>query len=248
MHLFDLRGKKALVTGAGSPQGLARAMAQGLKAAGAEVAIIDFADTVFDVAREDGFVGVKADLSKRTDLKRGFDEAVARLGTLDILVTAHGIQRRHKPEVFPLEDWDLVIELNLTSVFELCQLAGNVMLAKGGGKIINIASMLSFQGGVTVPAYAASKGAIATLTKALGNDWAARGINVNAVAPGYMATPMNEALMKDPVRNAGIMARIPAGRWGKPEDLQGAVIYLASRASDYLQGAIIPVDGGWLSR
>ena len=248
MDLFDLSGKTALVTGGGSPRGLGRGMARGLRDAGAEVAILSRSDRVFGVAREDGLRAVQADLSDRVDLKRGFGEAVEKLSTLDILVNCHGIQSRHKAEVFPVEDWDRVLEVNLTSVFELCQLAARIMLPKGYGKIINIASMLTFSGGVTVPAYAASKGGIGQLTKALANEWAGQGINVNAIAPGYMATDMNEALMKDEARNRQILARLPAGRWGTPDDMKGAAIFLASRASDYLHGTVIPVDGGWLSR
>lgn len=158
MDLFDLTGKQALVTGAGSPRGLARAMARGLQEAGARVAILDLSDDVFRVAREDGFIPVQADLTQRTDLKQGFAEAVAKLGSLDILLNGHGIQRRIKSEEFPIEVWDLVLEVNLTSVFELCQLVAQIMLQKGFGKIINVASMQTFSGGITIPAYAASKG------------------------------------------------------------------------------------------
>jgi 2-deoxy-D-gluconate 3-dehydrogenase len=171
-----------------------------------------------------------------------------KLGGLDILVVSHGTQRRHPAEEFPVEDWDAVLEVNLTSMFLLDQLAGRVMLAQGKGKIINIASMLTFIGGITVPAYAAAKGGVAQLTKALSNEWAGRGVNVNAIAPGYMATEMTEALIANPDRNRMILARIPAGRWGEPDDMKGAVVFLASDASDYVNGAIIPVDGGWLGR
>jgi 2-deoxy-D-gluconate 3-dehydrogenase len=223
-------------------------MARGLKEAGAEVAVLDLSDEVFRVAQEDGFIPVQADLTKRADLKRGFAEAVHKLGSLDILVNSHGIQRRFKSEVFPLEVWDLVLEINLTSVFQLCQLAAHIMLQKGSGKIINIASMQTFSGGITIPAYAASKGGIGQLTKALANDWAARGVNVNAIAPGYMDTEMSKPIIDDPARSEQILERIPAGRWGTVEDMKGASIFLASRASDYLHGAIIPVDGGWLAR
>jgi 2-deoxy-D-gluconate 3-dehydrogenase len=223
-------------------------MAQGLQQAGAEVAILGRSDSVFDVAEEDGFIPVQADLSHRLELRRGFNESVEALGTLDILINSHGIQRRERAEAFPLDDWDLVLEINLTSVFELCQLAAKIMLEKGYGKIINIASMLTFSGGIRVPAYAASKGGIGQLTKALANEWARQGINVNAIAPGYMATDMNEALVNDPDRNKNILARLPVGRWGTPNDMQGAAIFLASHASDYVHGAIIPVDGGWLAR
>lgn len=246
--MFDLTGLKALVTGAGNTRGLARGIAQGLRAAGAEVAILDRSESVFEVAQQDGFHAIQADLGNRDALRHGFTDAVARLGTLDILVNGHGIQRRHSAEMFPLEDWDQVIEINLTSVFHLCQLAARVMIPRRHGKIINIASVLTFTGGITVPAYAASKGGIGQLTKALSNDWAPHGINVNAVAPGYMDTNMNTALTQDATRNQQITDRIPAGRWGIPEDLQGVAVFLASRASDYVCGAVIPVDGGWLAR
>ena len=251
MNLFDLTGKKAIVTGASG--GLGRGMAEGLHQVGAEVVIIDITDNVSSVADEIGasgvkVYGVKGNLKDREDLKRSFDEAVEKLGgSLDILVNCAGIQRRSKCEDFPIEYWDDVIEVNLTSVFELCQLAGRIMLNKGRGKIINVASMLSFFGGYTVPAYAASKGGVAQLTKALSNEWAGRGVNVNAIAPGYMATSLNTALINDPARNEKILARIPAGRWGQPEDVKGVIVFLASEFSNYINGAIIPVDGGYLS-
>ena len=251
MNLFDLTGKKAIVTGASG--GLGRGMAEGFHWVGAEVVIIDIMDNVSSVANEIGasgakVYGVKGNLKDREDLKRSFDEAVEKLsGSLDILVNCAGIQRRSKCEDFPIEYWDDVIEVNLTSVFELCQLAGRIMLNKGKGKIINVASMLSFFGGYTVPAYAASKGGVAQLTKALSNEWAGRGVNVNAIAPGYMATSLNTALINDSARNEKILARIPAGRWGQPEDVKGVIIFLASEASNYINGAIIPVDGGFLS-
>lgn len=251
MKTFDLTNKKAIVTGGGGT-GLGHGMAQGLHDAGAEVLIIDIADTVYDVARKMSENGPKVhgligDLGNRENLKTTFNMAIEKLGgKLDILVNSAGIQRRSKCEEFPIQDWDAVLEINLTSVFQLCQLAGNKMLEQGNGKIINVASMLSFFGGYTVPAYAASKGGVAQLTKALANEWAGRGVNVNAVAPGYMATEMNTNLINDQNRNAEILGRIPSGRWGTPEDMQGAVIFLASNYSDYINGAIIPVDGGYL--
>jgi len=167
---------------------------------------------------------------------------------LDILVNNAGIVKRSLCEDYPLDEWDKLIEINLTAVFELCQLAGKMMIKQGHGKIINMASMLSFFGGILVCAYTASKGAIGTLTKALGNEWASKGINVNAIAPGYMDTQINAPLIADKARSEQLMSRIPAQRWGKPEDLKGAVIFLASDASNYLSGAIIPVDGGYMSR
>lgn len=249
--LFDLTGRKAIVTGAA--QGLAYSMAEGLMESGAEVAVIDISDRTVEVAREfcgRGFRchGIQADLSRIGELEGVFSRAVDALGGLDIIVNGAGVQRRYRSEEFPTAEWDFVINVNLNSVWKLCQLAGRHFLENGGGKIINIASMLSFLGGYTVAAYAASKGGVAQLTKALSNEWAGKNININALAPGYMATALNTAIMNDPVRSKEILDRIPARRWGRPEDMKGAVIFLASGASDYLNGAIIPVDGGFLSR
>ncbi len=252
MNIFSLENKTAIVTGGN--RGLGRGIAKGLAEAGAKVVIMASSDSVFCAADELSADGlsvqpVKCDLSKEDNIKNGFSEAVALLGgKLDILVNNAGIQRRSKCEEFPLSDWDDVLNVNLRSVFILCQLAGRHMIPNGGGKIINLASMLSFFGGYTVPAYAASKGGVAQLTKALSNEWASKGINVNAIAPGYMATEMNTRLIEDSSRNAEILSRIPAGRWGKPEDMAGTAVFLASSASDYLSGAIIPVDGGYLSK
>lgn len=251
MNLFDLTGKKAIVTGAAG--GLAHGIAEGLMEAGAQVAIIDISGRTAQAAEEfcrRGFqaYGVQADLGDRESLEQAFGRAVELLGgSLDILVPAAGIQRRNKSEEFSLEDWDAVLNINLSAVFMLCQLAGRMFLEQKSGKIINIASMLSFFGGYTVPAYAASKGGVAQLTKALSNEWARHGINVNAIAPGYMATQMNTGLLEDEERNRQITARIPARRWGTPEDVKGAAVFLASPASAYLNGAVIPVDGGYLS-
>ncbi len=182
--------------------------------------------------------------------------AVVRDGhRIDVLVNCAGIQRRHPAAAFPDGDWDAVLQVNLGAVFALCRDVGAHMLAQdpdaGGtrrGAIVNVASLLSFQGGITVPAYAASKGGVAQLTKALSNEWAARGVTVNAIAPGYIATDMNTALIHDEARAASILARIPAGRWGLPEDFKGAVVFLASRASAYVSGEILTVDGGWMGR
>lgn len=253
IQTFDITWKKAIVTG--GTRGLGYGMAEGLMEAGAETVIVGTSDTVFRVAEafcQRGLIchGVKADLSRREEVYSGFQTALAALGgTLDILVTGHGIQRRSSAEAFPLSDWDDVISVNLSSVFILCQEAAKVMLPQGRGKIINVASMISFFGGQTIPAYAASKGGIAQLTKELCNDWMARGINVNAVAPGFMATEMNTALLDEAnPRFKQISDRIPAGRWGTPDDMKGITIFLASAASDYLGGAIIPVDGGYLCK
>ncbi len=253
MDMFGLTGKKALVTG--GSYGLGRAMAEALLGAGADVGVLDISDQLESAVIEMSgsasggkVVGIRANLADRNDRRKAFDEFVTKSGGIDILVNNAGIQRRHKAEVFPAEDWDQVLEINLTAVFDLCQMAGSVMLERGSGKIINIASLLSFTGGLTVPAYAAAKGGVAQLTKALSNEWAARGVNVNAIVPGYMDTPLNTAIINDPARNQQILDRIPAARWGKPDDLKGAVIFLASKASDYIHGALIAVDGGFLGR
>lgn len=252
MKMFDLTGKKAMITGGN--RGLGRGMAQALCEAGAEVVILSSSESAITAGEELSALGYRAhglrcDLGDREMLPAVFEKAVALLGgRLDILVNNAGVQRRHPCEDFPLEDWDTVIHINLNSVFQTCQLAGRVMLAQGKGKIINVASMLSFFGGFTVPAYAASKGGVAQLTKALSNEWAGKGINVNAIAPGYMATEMNTRLLEDEKRNAEITARIPKGRWGVPDDMKGITVFLASDASDYVSGAVIPIDGGYLAK
>ncbi|MCL2000317.1 MAG: SDR family oxidoreductase [Planctomycetes bacterium] len=248
--LFNIAGKKAVVTG--GTRGLGASIAEALLEAGCEAVLVGSSDGVHRTAerfREKGFKahGVKADLEIREQVHLSFEQCLEMLnGDLDILVTAAGIQRRNLAENFLIEDWDAILSVNLTAVFIYCQLAGRIMLKKGYGKIINLSSMVYHFGGQTVPAYTASKGAVTQLTRELSNDWLGRGVNVNAIAPGYMATDMCEALIKDPVRGRQILDRIPAGRWGSGEDLKGTVIYLASRASDYLGGAVIPVDGGYL--
>ncbi|MDD2959243.1 MAG: SDR family NAD(P)-dependent oxidoreductase [Lachnospiraceae bacterium] len=251
-NFTDLTGKKAIVTG--GTRGLGYGMAEGLMEAGAEVVIVGSSDKVNTVAEElcgKGFTchGLKVNLGDAKDRAEGFDKAVELLGGhLDILINGAGVQRRHPSEEFPVEDWNYVLEVNLNAVFDWCQRAARTFMAqKSKGKIINIASMLSFFGGFTVPAYAASKGGVAQLTKAFCNEWASKGININALAPGYMATEMNTALL-DPAnpRYAEITGRIPAHEWGTPEDMKGPAVFLASSASDYLNGAIIPVDGGYL--
>lgn len=249
--MFDLTGKKAMVTG--GTRGLGRGMAEGLMEAGCEVAIVGTTDRVYEVAEEftaRGFHchGIQADFSDRAQVLKGFDDCVKALGgALDILVAAHGIQRRNPAADFTLEDWDTVLQVDLSSVFVLCQAAGKLMMAHGGGKIINVGSMVSFFGGMTIPAYAAAKGGVTQLTKELNNEWMGKGINVNAIAPGYMETEMNTELMdpKNP-RFQQICDRIPAGRWGTCDDIKGVCIFLASHASDYLGGVVIPLDGGYL--
>ena len=232
MSLFDLTGRKAIVTG--GTRGLGRGMAEALLDAGAEVLIVGASESAVTVA---------AELTAQGQQCQGL-----AIDLLDILVNAAGVQKRHQSEDFPVSEFEEVLSVNLTAVFELSQLAGRVMLQQGHGKIINIASLLSFFGGYTVPAYAASKGGVMQLTKALSNEWAAKGINVNAIAPGYMATDMNTALLADEKRNAEITARIPAQRWGTEDDMKGPLLFLASDASNYVHGAILPVDGGYLGR
>lgn len=249
--MFSVAGKKAIVTGAS--RGLGRGMAQGLFDAGVELALIDVLDGVHDVAKQIGAHGgrvfaVQADLSNRDELRKAFQQAVDGLGGLDILLNNVGITRWSKAEEMSEADWDIVLEVNLNSLFFMAQLAGQYMLKQGQGKIINIASLLSFGGGYLTVGYAASKGGVAQMTKALANEWSSKGVNVNAIAPGYMATAMNIPLMEDPDRNKLIMDRVPAGRWGLPEDLVGALIFLASPASDYVHGILLPVDGGFLAR
>lgn len=251
MNLFDITGRKAIVTG--GTRGLGYGMAEGLMEAGAEVVIFGSNGKVNDVAAgfcDRGFKchAVVVDLKNHEERQKAFYKALELLGgTIDILVNAAGVQRRHKSEIFPKEDWDDVLEVNLNAPFELCQLAAKEMMKVGYGKIINISSMLAFFGGFTVPAYAASKGGVTQITKAFCNEWAASGINVNAIAPGYMDTEMNVALT-DPAnpRYKEITDRIPQRRWGTADDMKGCCVFLASHASDYLNGAIIPVDGGYM--
>lgn len=244
--LFSVEGKQALVTGGSA--GLGRAMAEALVDGGAQVAIVGRTARVYDVAQEVGAVPLQADLADRSQILILVERVVEMLGSLDVLVNNAGTQRRHPAEEFPLEDWDYVLSVNLDAVWVLAQAAGRHMLGRGDGKIINVASEMSFFGGITIPAYAASKGGVAQLTKALSNEWAGRGVNVNAIAPGYMATDLTTALVGNPEREPLILSRIPAGRWGRPGDLRGTVLFLASAASDYVHGAIIPVDGGYLGR
>jgi 2-deoxy-D-gluconate 3-dehydrogenase len=246
-ELFDLSGVRALVTGGG--RGLGRGMATALVGAGASVAVLARSGEVDVAARELGGIGVRADLADRDELRRGFDEAVDRLGGLEVLVVSHGMGRRVPALDHDLSEWDEVLRANLTSVFELCRLAGKIMVPQGRGKIVTVASMLSFSGGLNVSSYAASKGGVGQLTKALANEWASHGVNVNAIAPGYFKTDMTAGIWRDdPERTAQILARLPAGRWGDPADLKGAVVFLASPASDYVHGIVLPVDGGWLAR
>ena len=207
-------------------------------------------DEVCAAVRKAGGKAVRAlaDVSDAQACEGLVELTVRELGSIDILINNAGIIRRTPAVDYPAKDWADVIEINLNSVFRLCQLAGRHMLARGSGKIINIASLLSFQGGVLVPAYAAAKGAVAQLTKSLANEWAPKGVNVNAIAPGYMATDNTAALRADAARSRQILERIPAGRWGTPQDVAGAAVFLASSASDYLHGHVLVVDGGWMAR
>lgn len=249
---FGLRGKVALVTG--SSRGLGAAMAYALARAGADV-IVNGRDaaSLEPVAHRLTGTGVQAhaiaaDLGHRADVNRLIAQSIAWQGHLDIVVNNAGIIKRAPAADHSDADWDQVMRVNLDGVFTACRAAGQHMLARGSGKIVNIASLLTFFGGITVPGYAASKGAVGQLTKALSNEWAGKGINVNAIAPGYMRTDNTAALQADPVRSKEILSRIPAHRWGEPSDLEGAVVFLASAASDYLHGHILTVDGGWCGR
>ncbi len=251
LEAFSLKGKTALVTG--SSRGLGAGIALALAEAGAQVALHgsnSVRQTTQDQLAKTGVrtASFVADISEEAARTGLIDQVLAEFGRIDILVNNAGTTRRAPAEQFSLEDWNLVLATNLTSVFRLTQLAGKQMLAQGSGKIINIASLLTFQGGILVPAYAAAKGGVGQLTKAFANEWASKGINVNAIAPGYMATELTEALQKDPDRARQILERIPSGRWGKPSDLGGAAVFLASSASDYIHGHILAVDGGWLGR
>ena len=247
---FDLSGKVAIVTG--SNTGIGQGIALALADAGADLACVGRTPAEDTVAKAQALGRkaeiISADLSTIEPVQRVVDETVEKLRRLDILVNNAGIIRRADAVDFTEEDWDAVIDTNLKSVFFLCQAAGKHMIANGGGKIINIASMLTFQGGIRVPSYTASKSGIGGLTKLLANEWASKGVNVNAIAPGYIATNNTAALQADEARNKAILDRIPAGHWGDPSDLGGAAVFLASRASDYVQGHILAVDGGWLAR
>jgi 2-deoxy-D-gluconate 3-dehydrogenase len=252
LDAFKLDGQTALVTGAAA--GLGAAISVALAEAGADVACHGNTRSPDATCAEIRKLGrgahpLTGDLSRRETPRAIFEQTLAAFGRVDILVNNAGIIARAPAVEVCDEDWAQVIEVNLSSVFRLSQLAGRHMIEREAhGKIINIASLLSFQGGINVPAYAAAKGGVAQLTKALANEWAAQGINVNAIAPGYMRTDNTTALQTDETRNRQILERIPAGRWGEPRDLAGAAIFLASAASDYIHGHVLVVDGGWMGR
>lgn len=254
--MFDLTGAKAIVVGGAGDLG--KGMLEGLLEAGADCAVIDIDEKLEDVCEEfnahEGVGGGKsypihADISDRKQVKESYEKALAYFGNdLDIMVNAAGIQIRHPSEEFPIEDWDRVLEINLTAPWLYMQMAANTMIPKGRGKIVTISSLQSLIGGVTIPAYTAAKGGLGTLVKTLSNDWAKKGLNINCIAPGYMATKLNTALLADETRSKEILGRIPQGRWGTGEDLKGVTVFLCSHASDYINGITIPVDGGFLGR
>jgi 2-deoxy-D-gluconate 3-dehydrogenase len=249
--LFDLSGRVALVTGAA--RGLGRAMAAGLARHGADIAGVSRTGDDGGLAAEVRAAGrryldLRADLADPAARKGLADRVAAGLGRLDILLNNAGIQFRSPSAEFPLPEWNRLLEVHVTAAFDLSQQAAAHMLPRGSGRIINIGSVLSFQGGLNIPAYTAAKHAVAGLTQALANEWAGRGVNVNGIAPGYMETEMSLALKADPVRGPAILGRIPAGRWGRPDELVGAAVYLASDASSYVHGHMLVVDGGWLGR
>ena len=249
--MYDLSDKVALVTGAS--RGIGRAVAVGLARAGADVAVVSRGEAVKETAAMIEQLGrrsfaMQEDLAEPEAAARVVSRTVEQLGRLDIMVNNAGTTRRAPCEQFSDEDWQAVMSLNIDAVFRLCREAGKVMLEQGYGKIVNVASLMSFQGGWTIPAYTASKHAVAGLTKSLANEWASRGITVNALAPGYVKTEVTAPLQEDPVRRPDIDKRIPQGRWAEPEDMVGPVLFLASEASAYVQGHVLVADGGWLSR
>lgn len=246
---FDLTGRVAVVTGANT--GIGQAIAVALASAGADIVLVGRSAMTQTRALLNGggcVHEITADLSTTAPLQGIVDETVARFGALHILVNNAGIIRRADSTDYTEADWDAVVDTNLKSLFFLSQAAGRHMITRGSGKIVNVASLLSLQGGIRVPAYTASKSGVAGLTRLLACEWAAKGVQVNAIAPGYVATNNTAALQADEKRSAEILGRIPAGRWGRPEDIGGAAVFLASDAADYVNGVVLPVDGGWLAR
>jgi 2-deoxy-D-gluconate 3-dehydrogenase len=252
LDAFRLDGKVAIVTGAS--RGLGQGMAVGLAEAGADVVGVDVLSPLDETRTQveragQRFVEIKADLSGTSDIARILSTTEAKIGMADVLVNNAGIIRRHPADEFPVEDWDAVMNVNLRTLFFLTQAFGKALIAaKRPGKVINVCSMLSFSGGILVAPYTASKSAVAGITRLLANEWACQRINVNGIAPGYMATDNTAPLRADPQREREILSRVPMNRWGTPEDLRGAIVFLASRASDYITGTIVRVEGGWLTR
>ncbi len=253
LNSFDLKGKLAIVTGC--KRGIGKAMAEGLAEAGADIigvsASLELQDSVVEKSVQAfgrKFYAYQCDFSNRDDLYTFITKVKEEHGVIDILFNNAGNILRKPAAEHPDEYWDEIIEINQNSQFILTREIGKEMVARGSGKIVFTASLLSFQGGINVPGYAASKGAIASLTKAFANEWASKGVNVNAIAPGYIATDNTEALRNDTNRSASILDRIPAGRWGQPRDFKGPAVFLASAASDYVHGTILTVDGGWMGR
>jgi len=251
LDLFRLNGRVALVTGAG--RGLGQAMAVGLAEAGADIVSItrsgecpETEARVTSLGRK--FWSLRADLARPEQRKGLIEQATAAAGPIDILVNNAGITGRHAPEVYPLEHWEEMLQVHLTAAFDLSQQVSHGMLARGRGKIVNVGSVMTFQGGFNIPAYAAAKHGIAGLTRSLANAWSRHGINVNCICPGYIETELSGALQDDPIRGRQILERIPCGRWGTPDELAGIVVFLASDAANYMHGSVIPIDGGWLSR
>jgi len=246
---FRLEGKTAVVTG--GTRGLGQAMARGLAQAGADLVLVSRSPNPAFQAEIEGLgrrcLHHRADLTDRAETKRVIPELARRIARIDILINDAGICPRTEVVDFSEEDWDRTLELNLSAAFILSQAAGREMIKAGGGRIINVASIMSFQGGIRVPSYAATKHGLAGLTKSLANAWAGKGVHVNAIAPGFFETDLTEPLVNDPVRSEGILGRVPAGRFGRPEELAGAAVFLASEASSFVHGTVISVDGGWLS-
>ena len=246
---FRLDGKIAVVTG--GTKGIGKAIALAFAEAGADIAVVsrsphqDFEKAIIHLGRR--FIHHTADLTKRDQTRNVIHSVAEKMGDIDILVNNAGIIRRSPALEHAEQDWDATMEIDLAATFILSQSAGRIMLKKGRGKIINIASVLSFQGGINVAAYTAAKHGVAGLTRALANDWASKGINVNALAPSFFTTELTEPLQKDPDRSKSITARTPAGRWGMPEEIAGAAVFLASPASDFIHGIVLPVDGGWMA-
>lgn len=251
-NMFDLTGKVAAISGA--TRGIGKAMAFALAEAGADIALlqrnIEQTDIKVEIEKETGrkCTIIPCDMEDLEQVKEAIPNVIKAFGKIEILVNCAGIQRRSPAVNFSEQDWDDVMQVNLKTVWILAQKAGQFMVEQGWGKIINVASLNSFQGGVTIPAYASAKGGVAQLTKALANEWAKENVNVNAIVPGYIATEMNTALMDDPVRSKQILDRIPAERWGTPEDFKGTVVFLASDASSFIHGHLLCVDGGWMGR